>query len=90
MKGGPAVPVSRTFEQFTSELADRMQMAQDLGMSAQDIAKRAQDVGDWLAGHVDPKSAEQRVLKELWTVADQQEQHALANCMMKMVQRHQG
>ncbi|MEX2356052.1 MAG: DUF3243 domain-containing protein [Thermaerobacterales bacterium] len=82
--------VSPTFDQFTNELADRLQVAQKMGMSAQDIAKRAEGVGDWLSQQVEVKSPEQRVLKELWDVADQQEQQSIAKCMVKMVQRHHG
>ncbi|HEY8449651.1 MAG TPA: DUF3243 domain-containing protein [Bacillota bacterium] len=81
------MPVTSTFDQFTDELRQRLQVAKAMGMSEQDIKKRAQDVGDYLAQHVDPRSPEQRVLKELWQVADQQEQQAIANCVYKMVER---
>lgn len=80
--------VSGTFEQFTNELADRLSAAQKMGMSPQDVAQRAVDIGDWLSQQVEVRSPEQRVLKELWSVADRQEQEALASTMVKMVQHH--
>lgn len=80
--------VTQTFERFTQELAQRMQAAQAMGWSTEDIKRRAAEIGDYLSRHVDPQSPEQRVLKELWAVANEQEQQAIASCLVKMIQRH--
>lgn len=82
------MPVSETFDRFTNELSDRLEAAKRMGMSSQDIARRAADIGDWLGQQVEVKSPEQRVLKELWHVADAKEQQAIASSMVKMVERH--
>ncbi|HLS89446.1 MAG TPA: DUF3243 domain-containing protein [Sphingobacteriaceae bacterium] len=82
------MPVTNTFDQFTNELADRLQAAKKMGMSTTDISRRAADIGDWLSQQVEVKSPEQRVLKELWSVADEREQQAIASTMVKMVERH--
>lgn len=76
-----------TFSQFTEELASKLKIAQKTGMSQQDIVNKAEDVGDWLAREVTPKSPEQRLLKELWAVSDNAEQKAIASALVKLVQR---
>lgn len=75
-----------TFDQFTEELASRLNVAQRAGMGREEIVNKAEDVGDWLNRTVPPKSPEQRLLKELWDVSDNREQHAIASALVKMVQ----
>ena len=81
------MPVTDQFQQFTQELSQRIQAARAAGMSQQDIKARAQQIGDWLAQSVDPRTPEQRLLKEMWQVANQQEQEAIASSLVKLVQR---
>lgn len=57
-------------------------------MSNEAIEHYAENVGDWLAQHASPKSPEQALLKELWQVADQDEQHAIADVLVKFSQAH--
>jgi len=75
------------FEQWKDFLADRLQQAQQQGLSQQVIADVAYQIGDYLAKQVDPKNPEERLLADLWSVADEQEQHAIANMMIKLVQQ---
>lgn len=76
-----------TFEQFTQELAERLKVAREIGVAQQDITRRAADIGDWLARNVEPRSPEQRLLKELWEGSTNQEQQAIASALVKLVQR---
>lgn len=75
------------FEQWKDFLADRLQQAQQQGLSQQVIADVAYQIGDYLAKQVDPKNSEEWLLADLWSVADEQEQHAIANMMIKLVQQ---
>ncbi len=50
------------------------------------VSDVAYQVGEYLAQQVEPKNEQERVLAELWKVADEQEQHAIANMMVKLVQ----
>ncbi|EZP78107.1 hypothetical protein H839_05194 [Parageobacillus genomosp. 1] len=75
------------FEQWKDFLAERLQQAQQQGLNQQVISDVAYQIGDYLAEHVDPKNPEERLLADLWSVADEQEQHAIANAMVKLVQR---
>ncbi|MGG3842034.1 DUF3243 domain-containing protein [Anoxybacillus kestanbolensis] len=74
------------FEQWKSFLADRLHQAEEQGMNQQVISDIAYQIGDYLAKQVDPKNPEERVLADLWHVANEQEQRAIANMMIKLVQ----
>jgi hypothetical protein len=56
-------------------------------MSDETISKLAAQVGEYLADKIDPENNEERVLKELWDVADEQERQTLARCMVKLVSK---
>ncbi|GAA3406520.1 DUF3243 domain-containing protein [Paenibacillus hodogayensis] len=77
--------VLKSFERWKEFLSDRVQQAHQAGMSDETIAKIAAQVGDFLADKIDPENKEERILKELWDVADEQEQKVLARCMVKLV-----
>ncbi|MBE3555997.1 MAG: DUF3243 family protein [Firmicutes bacterium] len=76
-----------SFEEFKHEMAQRIEVAEEIGLSPKMIRRQAARVGDWLAEHYDVQSPEQRLLKELWEAADEKEQEAIASAMTKMVQR---
>lgn len=81
------MPFTDTFDQFTDELASRLSAAQRAGMGRQEIVNRAEDVGDWLSRSIPPKSPEQRLLKEMWEVSNNQEQQMIASTLVKLVER---
>lgn len=74
--------------QWKDFLGSRLDQAQSEGMNNNVITDVAFQVGDYLAKNVDPKNEQERVLADLWSVADEQEQHAIANVMVKLVQNN--
>ncbi|WP_251549180.1 DUF3243 domain-containing protein [Neobacillus muris] len=76
------------WKEWEDFLANRLHQAQDKGMSEGAISSLAYQVGDYLASNVDPKNEQQRVLSDLWSVADEKEQQAIANVMVKLVQNN--
>jgi hypothetical protein len=74
------------FDQWKSFLADRLHQGQQEGMDSTAINEIAYQIGDYLAAQVDPKNDEERLLKQLWDASSEQEQHVLANLMVKLVQ----
>lgn len=72
-----------TWKEF---LSNRLNQAQDHGMSDKTIANVAHEVGDYLSQHVEAKNDEEALLRELWNAASEDEQQALANTMVKLVQ----
>ncbi|MDY7045008.1 DUF3243 domain-containing protein [Virgibacillus sp. M23] len=74
------------FDSWKSFLANKLNQAQEQGMSEQTIQNMAQEVGDYLAQNVDAKNNEEAILRDLWNAASQDEQQAIANTMVKFVQ----
>lgn len=66
-------------------LGGRLDQAQHEGMNDDIVSDVAYQVGEYLSEQVEPKNEQERVLAELWKVADEKEQHAIANMMVKLV-----
>ncbi len=75
------------FSTWKEFLADKIDKAEDHGMSKGAMTRFAEHVGDYLSRHVEPKNEEERVLQELWNAASEEEQEALASAMIKLVQQ---
>jgi Protein of unknown function (DUF3243). len=78
-------PVAGSWEEWKSQLAEAVQLGKAMHMSPEQIAERAEQVGDFLAKRIDPQNPEQRVLKELWEAADDEEQRTIASVLIKLV-----
>ncbi|RXI97947.1 DUF3243 domain-containing protein [Anaerobacillus alkaliphilus] len=76
------------WEQWKGFLGDRLQQAEQEGMNQQVVNDVAYQVGEYLAQQVDPKNEQERVLRDLWNVASEEEQHAIANMMVKLVKNN--
>ncbi|WP_243289815.1 DUF3243 domain-containing protein [Bacillus sp. FJAT-47783] len=74
------------WNKWTNFLGERLNQAQSEGLNQEVISTLAYEIGDYLAKQVNPQTAEEKVLADLWSVADNQEQHAIANVMVKLVQ----
>ncbi|MEK6454134.1 DUF3243 domain-containing protein [Caldifermentibacillus hisashii] len=80
--------VLHNWDEWKNFLGDRLNQAKDAGLDQNVITDLAYQIGDYLANHVDPKNEQERVLSDLWSVADEQEQQAIANIMVKLVQNN--
>ena len=76
------------WKQWEDFLADRLHQAQDQGMSEGAISSLAYQIGDYLANQVEPKNEQEKVLSDLWSVASKEEQAAIANIMVKLIQNN--
>lgn len=75
------------FETWKDFLSNRLEQAKGQGMSQQTISNVAYEVGDYLSKSVEAKNDEEAVLRELWNAASEEEQQAIANIMVKLVQK---
>jgi hypothetical protein len=73
------------FETWKDFLGNRLQQAQDNGMSEGIMNSIAAEIGDYLAANVEPKNGEQRLLADLWNSADENQQQVLASTMINLV-----
>ncbi|MDF2671178.1 MAG: hypothetical protein K0R67_3484 [Paenibacillus sp.] len=77
--------VLKSFEKWKTFLSDRVQQAHNAGMSDETISKLAVQIGEFLSDKIDPENKEERILKELWDVADDGEKQIIARLMVKLV-----
>jgi len=73
------------FDNWKDFLKGRLQNAEKSGVSDGTIDNFATEIGEYLATNVDPKNEEQRVLSDLWNVADENEKEAIASAMINLV-----
>lgn len=72
------------FSKWKSFLGDRVEAAEKAGFSDEAISQVAYQIGGFLSDKIDPANNEERVLKELWDVADDQERKVMAKIMVKL------
>lgn len=80
--------ILENWQQWKDFLGDRLNQAETQGVEKNSINELAYQVGDYLAKQVDPKNEQERVLADLWSVASEEEQHAIASMMVKLVQNN--
>jgi len=74
------------WSQWKDFLGDRLNQAENTGMDKGIVNDLAYQIGDYLAKQVEPKNEQEKILSDLWSVASPEEQHAIANIMVKLVQ----
>lgn len=77
--------VLATFDKWKTFLGERVEQAKKAGMSEETISKLAFQIGEFLESKVDPKNYEERLLKELWAVGNEEERKTIARLMVKFV-----
>lgn len=85
LQGGFKMSVIDNWSQWKDFLGDRLNQAESTGMNQGVVNDLAYQIGDYLANQVEPKNDQEKVLADLWSVASQDEQHAIANIMVKLV-----
>jgi hypothetical protein len=76
------------FESWKDFLGEKMQNAENQGLTQSAISNLAYEVGDYLASKVEPRNEQEAILRDLWNVASDQEKHAIANLMVKLVKNN--
>ncbi|CAM3079310.1 DUF3243 domain-containing protein [Sporolactobacillus spathodeae] len=77
--------VLENWERWKSFLGDKVVQAENLGIDEQTITGFAKKIGDYLSKNVDPKTDQERVLSDLWHVANDTERQVLARLMLQLV-----
>ncbi|RBW69837.1 DUF3243 domain-containing protein [Bacillus taeanensis] len=73
------------FEEFKSYLGDKVEWGKKLKLSEETLAKGAEKAANYLAEHEEPRNREENLLRELWKVGTEEEQHKLAHMLVKLV-----
>lgn len=74
------------FQSFKKYLSERIELAQNIGLNEEALAKTAEKIADYLAEHEEPRNREEKLLQELWKVGDQDQRHKLAHMLVRLAQ----
>ncbi|MNZ54286.1 hypothetical protein D3C78_721840 [compost metagenome] len=80
--------VVKNFDRWKKFLGERVQHAENIGMSEEAIANLAYEIGGFLDEKVDPQNDSNRVLKEIWDVGTEEERKAIARLMVKLAKKN--
>lgn len=76
-----------SFDQWMDTLSEALHKAKAIGMPEQEIAKAATELGSFLSKTIDPDIPENKLLKSLWDNGSADERLALANMVVKVVDK---
>jgi hypothetical protein len=79
--------VLKSFDKWKQFLGERVSQAEAVGMSDETVTKLAFQIGEFLQDKIDPENPEERVLKELWDIGNEQERKTMASLMVKLVRK---
>jgi len=74
------------FDTWKEFLSNKLQEATESGVGQKAVSNIAVEVGDYLSQNVEAKNEEEALLRDLWNTASNEEQQAIANIMVKLVQ----
>ncbi|MCM3272040.1 DUF3243 domain-containing protein [Paenibacillus elgii] len=78
----------KVFDRWKEFLGERVEQAERVGMTEETISQLAFQIGEFLSDKIDPENKEERVLKDLWDVCDEEERKVLAGAMVKLAKAH--
>ncbi|MGP4060324.1 DUF3243 domain-containing protein [Halobacillus litoralis] len=76
--------ILNSFSSFKDYLGDKVHKGEKLGLGEEGLTKGAKRVGDYLADHEEPRNREEKVLNELWNVANEEERKHIAHVLVKL------
>ncbi len=76
------------WDQWKNFLGDRLHQGEGQGLDQGAINNLAFEIGDYLAKQVQPKNDQEKVLADLWSVANDEEKHAIASVMVRLVENN--
>jgi len=79
--------IGSSWHEWKKVLGEAINVSEFVGMSDDHINYAAFMVGNFLADHFDPANREQRLIKELWDQATEDEKKALASLIARMVDK---
>lgn len=68
-------------------LGKAVDLGETVGMSDKTITNAAEKVGTFLSNNVDPRNDEERLLKELWDAAGEEDRKTLAKLVVKITDK---
>jgi hypothetical protein len=79
--------IMNNFQNFKDYLGDQVNRGEKLGLGEEGLSKGAKRVADYLAKHEEPRNREEKVLNELWNVANEEERQHMSHVLVKMTDK---
>lgn len=79
--------IMENWHDWKKALSKAVELGETVGMSDKTINTMAQKVGSYLSNHVDPRNDEERLLKEMWDAASEEDRQVLAKLVVKIVDK---
>ena len=75
------------WDDWKNILGKAVNLGETIGMSENTINKVAERIGTFLSNNIEPRSNEERLLKELWDVGDDVDRQTLAKLVTKITDK---
>lgn len=75
------------WNEWKKTLGKAVDIGEAIGMSEKTINNVAEKVGTFLSNAVEPRNHQERVLKEMWDVADENDRKTLAKLVVKITDK---
>ncbi len=79
--------IMENWHDWKKTLGKAVDLGETIGMSDKTINNLSEKVGTYLSNHVRPHNDEERLLKELWDAADEDDRKVLAKLIVKIVDK---
>ncbi|NMM51177.1 DUF3243 domain-containing protein [Paenibacillus aquistagni] len=80
--------VLKNFDSWKKFLGDRVKNAKTMGMTEDTINNLAYEIGSFLDDKVDPQNPQERAIKELWDVGNEEERKTIASLMVRLAEKN--
>lgn len=79
--------ILKDWHDWKETLGKAVDLGETVGMSNETITNIAEKVGTYLSNNIDPRNDEERLLKQMWDAASEEERKALANVIVKITEK---
>lgn len=79
--------IMENWHDWKKTLGKAVDLGETVGMSEKTITNLSEKIGTYLSNHVHPHNDEEKLLKEMWDAADEEERKVLAKIVVKIVDK---
>ena len=79
--------IMENWHDWKKTLGKAVDLGETVGMSEKTITDLSEKVGTYLSNHVQPHNDEEKLLKDMWDAADEEDRKVLAKIVVKIVDK---
>jgi hypothetical protein len=79
--------IMENWHDWKKTLGKAVDLGETVGMSEKAITNLSEKVGTYLSNHVHPHNDEEKLLKEMWDAADEEDRKVLAKIIVRIVDK---